>query len=441
MYLIPATSIDIKMKAAHILLNAMHENKQNNRKLTYMKNLLLAALCACLLLQPATAQFRYDNSLFRTVFWDELCKDLPKQSSYLLLDVRSKGEYNDTSASTSLNIGRLKGAMNIDIRELPNRLGELEAYRDKTIYVYCSHSQRSRRVSKLLSEKGFTKVVNVNGGMTMFNVLRGSSIPCASTLYESSIPYHLLSPAELCRLPAGAYTILDIRPDSVFRQISTNERQNAYGRLRGAVNIPLEQLAGATDRLPRNKKIVLVDDGGSESPRAARILEEKGYKDPEILFNGMDLWSLTDPQDLPCKKDLTERPHAYELLSPEAFHRMMLALKDPLVLDIRTAAEFSNQAKDSWRNIGNVRDAVNIPGTDLPKRTEEIAGYRNKPVILYGFSTNDDVFTSAKWLATNGFTKVCVLMGGIFDLRWMAANVKDRQYLSSYVINILPDNK
>jgi len=403
-----------------------------------MKNFLLTTVCACLFLLPAAAQYRYDNSLYRTIFWDELCKDIPKQGSYLLLDVRSKGEFSDTSSSQSFNIGHLKGAMNIDIRELPNRLGELEPYKDKTIYVYCSHSQRSRRVSRLLSEKGFTKVVNVNGGMTMFNVLKFSSIPCAPTLFESASPWHLVSPTELITLPAGSTFILDIRPDSVFRQLSTDERQNAYGRLRGAVNIPLEQLATVTDKIPRNKKIVLVDDDGSESPIAARILEEKGIRNSNILFNGMDRWSM---EEFPGKDKWTERPQAYQLLSPEAFHKKVLADPSLLILDIRTAAEFSNQAKDSWRNAGNVKEAVNIPADALPKRSEEIAAFKSKTVIVYGFSTSAEVFTSAKWLTANGFTRVFVLMGGIFDLRWMAANVKDHQFLADHVINVLPDNK
>ena len=39
-----------------------------------------------------------------------------------------------------------------------------------------------------------------------------------------------------------------------------------------------------------DKPILLVDEYGDESPKAAKILMEKGYKDVSILFDGMDGW-------------------------------------------------------------------------------------------------------------------------------------------------------
>ena len=72
---------------------------------------------------------------------------------------------------TALNIGRLKGAVNIDVDAVAGRLNELKPYKDKPVFIYCSHSQRSRRVSKLLSENGFQKIYNINGGMSLVNEL------------------------------------------------------------------------------------------------------------------------------------------------------------------------------------------------------------------------------------------------------------------------------
>ncbi|HMH23985.1 MAG TPA: rhodanese-like domain-containing protein, partial [Puia sp.] len=344
----------------------------------------LFILLAFVSLQQVPAQYKYDNNLFKTIFWDDLCRELQKPDGHLLLDVRSRGEFRDTSSAEYLNIGHLKGALNIDINNLPDSIGKLDAYKDKTIYVYCSHSQRSRRVSRMLSEKGFTKVVNVNGGMTMFNMLKNSSIPCVQSIYESSIPWPFLSPADLCALPAGTYVLLDIRPDSVYRQISGDDRQNGYGRLRGSVNIPLTSLAETLGNIPKNKKVILIDGSGDDSPRAARLLAEKGYKDLAILFNGMDRWSLSDPAALSCKTGWTEHLTAYGVLSPEEFYKMVApattanvatapagkpnatastpaatagpgtapggaapARTDLLILDVRNAADFASQAKDA----------------------------------------------------------------------------------------------
>src|ERR1044071_9707287 len=88
----------------------------------------------------SNAQYKNDNTKFKTVFLEDLCKTLQNNNGYILLDVRSKGEFCDTSMATNLNIGHLKNAINIDVNELPNRLNELKEDKDKPIFVYCSHS-------------------------------------------------------------------------------------------------------------------------------------------------------------------------------------------------------------------------------------------------------------------------------------------------------------
>src|SRR5260221_13639448 len=89
----------------------------------------------CILVQSLSAQFKNDNIAFRTVFINDLCDSLRKNPDRLILDVRSLGEFRDTSVSASLNIGHLKGAVNIDVNEGKNRLNELQAYKNKPIFV------------------------------------------------------------------------------------------------------------------------------------------------------------------------------------------------------------------------------------------------------------------------------------------------------------------
>ncbi|NJO25977.1 MAG: rhodanese-like domain-containing protein [Bacteroidia bacterium] len=108
-------------------------------------------------MQTAAAQFRNDNVLYKTVYLQELCKTLQENPGYTILDVRSKGEYEDTSSSSTLNLGHIKGAMNININELPVRWKEISGMKDKPVFVYCTHSQRSRRASKLLADSGLQK--------------------------------------------------------------------------------------------------------------------------------------------------------------------------------------------------------------------------------------------------------------------------------------------
>jgi len=62
------------------------------------------------------------------------------------------------------------------------------------------------------------------------------------------------------------------------------------GHLKGAVNIPLDQLRGRIDEVPRDKRVILYCQSGLRSYVACRILMQKGYK-PLNLSGGYHLYS------------------------------------------------------------------------------------------------------------------------------------------------------
>jgi rhodanese-related sulfurtransferase len=82
----------------------------------------------------------------------------------VLLDVRTKEEFQGMSEP---NFGTLKNAINIPIGEVQNRIGELQKLKNQEILVFCSHSHRSPQVSYLLTQNGFSKIRNMNGGMSV----------------------------------------------------------------------------------------------------------------------------------------------------------------------------------------------------------------------------------------------------------------------------------
>jgi rhodanese-related sulfurtransferase len=123
-------------------------------------------------------------------------------SDMLILDVRSPGEYMDTvPGGRHIGIGRIKGAINVSIQDLlgkPEAVKKLAEYKDRDVYVICSHSYRSRRVSNLLLENGFKHVNNVQGGMTEWYRNYDLMKSYASD-FENNISYHNMAPAELFR--------------------------------------------------------------------------------------------------------------------------------------------------------------------------------------------------------------------------------------------------
>lgn len=100
----------------------------------------------------------------KSVSPDKVCQFIASRSNIVLLDVRTKEEFNGTAEH---NFGTLKNAINIPIDELQGRLKELNKHKEKTILVFCSHSHRSPRASYLLTQNGFKDVVNMEGGMSV----------------------------------------------------------------------------------------------------------------------------------------------------------------------------------------------------------------------------------------------------------------------------------
>lgn len=117
-----------------------------------------------------------------------------------------------------------------------------------------------------------------------FEVLAGK----ANSLFGGQQPgaYNTITAAELNRLvqteDAAGYFILDIRPRVDFNQ----------GHIKGAVNIPFPALGVREnlERVPRDKKIVVVCAFASSSGQVAAILKMLGY-DAVLLKHSMMSWN------------------------------------------------------------------------------------------------------------------------------------------------------
>ncbi|GAA4735468.1 rhodanese-like domain-containing protein [Flavisolibacter ginsenosidimutans] len=401
-----------------------------------MKHLFAAAFCFSVF--AGHAQFKADNVRYKTVFPEDLCQTLKANPGYVLLDVRSDGEYNDTlSMSPSLNIGHLQNAQHIDIRQLPARWKELTAYKDQPLFIYCSHSQRSRRASRLLADSGFTKVYNINGGLTNFYAQGIQSLPCSNYTIVTNVPYKIVSAKQLASNKENYY-IIDLRSDSVFNGKTANERIKMEGRFVNAVNIPFENFGKALSLYP-DKKILLVDDYGDKSPLAAKMLLDKGFKNVSILFNGMDAW-------LDYATNATEKPSVkwtsfskVTLLSPDEFSKWTDGNKSFTLIDVRPKDQFNNGSKSYWQNIGQIKNAVNVPVSEFPAPAS--LPDKSTPVVVYGFNSENEIFGTAQWFKSQGYRNVYVLQGGIWNLRWASHNLKNKSRLNNLVVNVPAENE
>jgi len=401
-------------------------------KLIFILPLLIAA--------TMQAQFKADNVKYKTVYPEDLCKTLLASKGYLLLDVRSPGEFDDTSSATSLNIGHLKNAVNINITQLSQRWKEIAPYKDQPVFIYCSHSQRSRRASRLLADSGFTQLYNINGGLTDFYNQGIQDNPCAGFTIETVVPYKIISARQLDEDVKNhkSYDIIDLRSDSIFKGIST-ESSKIEGRFTAAENIPFDKFGGQQNFMHK-KTILLVDEFGGESPKAAKMLIDKGVKDVAILFDGMSGW--LDYMAYTDKKSSVSwtRNIDYNLLTGEKFSKMVTDKTEFALIDVRSKEEFTNASKNYWQNIGQVKGAVNIPYTEI-KTSTALPKSKETPIVIYGFNSQPQIFESAKLLKDLGYKNVSVLQGGIWSLRWTSHNIKGKEYLNDLVVNVPAENQ
>ncbi len=86
----------------------------------------------------------------------ELAAELQSANPPRLLDVR-ESEENELVA--------LLGAKLIPVGQLPARAGELEAWRNDEVVVYCHHGIRSLHAIGYLQQLGYTRLRNLTGGI------------------------------------------------------------------------------------------------------------------------------------------------------------------------------------------------------------------------------------------------------------------------------------
>jgi len=85
---------------------------------------------------------------------EELAERIQDGAAPAILDVRSKGEFDD---------GHIPGAIHIPYGDLSKRLSELPVKQDGELVVYCKSGLRAGWAEKTLSEAGYINVRDLKG--------------------------------------------------------------------------------------------------------------------------------------------------------------------------------------------------------------------------------------------------------------------------------------
>lgn len=122
---------------------------------------------------------------------------------------------------------------------------------------------------------GHPNVAVYNEGLSEW-VRRGYPVQLRKVYPDLEVP--VVAAAELKRiLESGArLLVLDVRHAEDARA----------GRIPGAINVDLEELAERISEVPPDRKVVVVDHRGEHAAIAGRFLASRGYRDVALLDGG-----------------------------------------------------------------------------------------------------------------------------------------------------------
>ena len=100
------------------------------------------------------------NKNVKNVSGDEAAKLIKENKNLIVLDVRSKSEYQT---------GHINGSKLMPVGEIASRLSELEKFRGKPILVHCASGGRSPKAVTLLVKNNFGPIYHMNHGLAGFS--------------------------------------------------------------------------------------------------------------------------------------------------------------------------------------------------------------------------------------------------------------------------------
>ena len=124
-----------------------------------MKNICLALF---ILILSSSCIFSKGEG-YKRISMDEAKTLMEKEEGYILLDVRTKGEYES---------GYIPGAINIPLSDIDEKIISFLPDKSQMILVYCRSGNRSREASDKLSKLGYTNILEIGG----INVWKGEIV-------------------------------------------------------------------------------------------------------------------------------------------------------------------------------------------------------------------------------------------------------------------------
>ncbi|MGP1575885.1 MAG: rhodanese-like domain-containing protein [Treponema sp.] len=183
---------------------------------------------------------------------DDIMQDTKEKEMYLVIDVREPDEYN---------AAHLYYAINISVRDIEKRIGEIDDVKHKNVVVICRSGNRSGKAAQILAKHGFTKIFNAEG-MSTYHYTAVTTVTNVRGAQFQDIA------------AAGTHSILDAREKNDYE----------VSHLSGALCADIHNISEMLASLPKGKPCAVYCYTGNRSFAIAQKLAAEGYN----VVNSLD---------------------------------------------------------------------------------------------------------------------------------------------------------
>ncbi len=317
--------------------------------------------------------------------WDEL--DEVNKNNRLILDVRTKDEYD---------IGTIDDAINISDLELRDRLNEI--LKDKEIYTFCEVGFRGYIATRVLLQKGYT-VKNLSGGYKLYHIAQASTEEIAAA----------------CGPPE------EIVEEMFERKAKVSDEFIEVDTCGLSCPGPLNAMIKGLETLPEGKrlKIYATDPGFKSSVEAYAELneavkllslkKEQGKLVATLERGEISVEEVKAPIQVikKTRKELRspDAPPLSDIIVDELYERLGSEDGPETLIDVRTPQEYYSPG-------GHIRNTKLMPLGELMHNIDALEEYKDKEVVMICHSGSRSMMAS-QLLARAGFKDVRNLTGGM----------------------------
>ncbi len=184
----------------------------------------------------------------------KIMDDKDKKEECLVIDVRSKEEYD---------AGHVKFAINMPIDTFEDNLDSIADWKEKAVITVCNSGKKSGEAADILVANGFKDVTNAEGVKEgEYNLVTWGNVR-ADELQKAA--------------DEGTAVILDARDAADYEA----------GHLKGAINVNPEDVEAIKDQLPSDMDEMIITHcySGNKSAVTAQALVDMGYTN---VYNCLD---------------------------------------------------------------------------------------------------------------------------------------------------------